>query len=405
MKGLFYTWNVMKYSFPPFLILSIVLTGCIELENDKSDSRTVTLKNFRSATELSYKTTDTDWFFLEANDKDVFTFKTASDRKYQVSIDCPFNDKGLSRLYYLDQQTFSDLDLGCDQVLSKDVFSDLLQPEIYSYSLDASYKANYLVHPSSEHTDFGSSNYWSLFNKKRRIDREDPADIVGTVHIENEHCNYYLKKKVENIETADKNLLDREYLYEMPLYQYDNRFLHLGYFTSDKDIYPAGACIHFDIPREIRSNDDGYFFVHSSRKSTDLLPFWGPFHHIIWTQKDWYDDQIPDVEIPEIDLNPILRSNGDSGVVSISFDSTDTAELEVKFYSFIAAEKEIFVSNLYKNDGKFNLLLPQHQVSYPNTFEERIRSMVVNGYSSKLGKAINSHNTNIMIEDSTYYRY
>lgn len=395
----------MKHSLATFLFLSIILSGCVELENDKSDSRTVTLKNFRSATELSYKTTDTDWVFLEANDKDVFTFKTASDRKYQVSIDCPFNDKGLSRLYYLDQQTFSDLDLGCDQVLSKDVFSNLLQPEIYSYSLDASYKANYLVHPSSEHTDFGSSNYWSLFNKKRRIDREDPADIVGTVHIENEHCNYYLKKKVENIETADKNLLDRDYLYEMPLYQYDNQFLYLGYFTSDRDIYPAGSCIHFDIPSEIRSYNDGYFFVHSSKISSDLIYGWGPSYHLIWTKENWYDDQMPDVEVPHVELNPVLKADGESGEVSISFDSADTTDLEVKFYSFITADREFFISDLYKDEGKVNLLLPQHQISYPNTFEERIRSMVVNGYSSKLGKAINSHNTNIVIEDSTYYRY
>ena len=85
----------MKYSLFIFIFF---LSGCI-FDQNKSDSTSVQLTNFRSATALSYKTTNTDWIKVEDDPDDILIFEAEDDKKYQVSIDCPFNEYNKKRLY------------------------------------------------------------------------------------------------------------------------------------------------------------------------------------------------------------------------------------------------------------------------------------------------------------------
>ena len=335
MKGLFYTWNVMKPSYLISLTFTMLLTGCIA--EDKNDSLTVTLKNFRSASELSYKTSNTDWVEIEANLNDIFTFETDTDRKYEVSIDCPFNEKGNSRLYFLTQNSFPTLDLGCDKVITRDQLESVnSQGTDYNF-LDVAFEGSYLLQPTSDYYSWRNELLSDVFFNKRRVDQDIPNDLVGVAQLPNEFCKYYFQQNIVDVDQALSALTFRDstHLLDMPLYSYTGRTFHvpLAYHTKDGGIHHLkNGCVNFDIPQSIRAQGDGYLTVysrpHKYEASSSIIP-----HHLIWSDQHWYESNVPEVEIPEFKLNPYITLNQQLGRYVLKFNKAQAADFKPNYYS------------------------------------------------------------------------
>jgi hypothetical protein len=297
----------------------------------------VQLTNFRSAIELSYKTTSSDWIKIEDDPDDIYVFEAEDDKKYQVSIKCPYNERGRARFYVLDQKNFPQLDLGCDDSLDPKDFANLEYSDIDYYSLDASFTASYLIHPYS-HNASERGSIWTLFFDKRRIDHEAKNDIVGLLYVQNEFCKFYLQKNVPDIqlELEKLNLLDRNHWYDMPLYIFGvGQNQHISYFQKSGKIYSLGnGCANFDMPSSLRGEGDGYLFAHSSFKEDFYPNFFGPSYHYLWTSSEWYQAKAPSFDIPDIALNPKIVFSIETGKVSVSIDKLDIDAFSLSFYSW-----------------------------------------------------------------------
>ena len=343
----------MKYSL---FILIILISGCI-FDQNKTDSNSVQLTNFRSATELSYKTTNSDWIKIEDDPDDILVFKTEDDKKYQVSIDCPFNEYERKRLYLLDSVNFSQLDLSCDAKFDGPITVDTVPDNVTSYELYTPYSLEtFMFFPCSGLCSFFEA--LKEISALNRINRDKEIEVMGEVCFDTGICQmYYRKDKSDYIFKTDAiDLNDKNFLYDFPSIKSDEENPYIddaylaqayylsefanssSYFSANNQVFPLTLnAKNFGIPESIRSKNDGY--LYSSFWQEEFGELFSPSYLLF--QGSSYSD-FPDlrirgeeaIELPKVELNPkFIRSSAEDEKDAITFEAFTESEFNTTFYS------------------------------------------------------------------------
>lgn len=408
----------MKY---PLFILISLLSGCIEWDQDQSDSNSVQLINFRSATELSYKTTSSDWIKIEDDPDDIFEFKTEGDKKYQVSIDCPFNEYEKKRLYLLDSNNFPQLDLSCDAMLNSRITIDEVPDNVISYELYTPYSLDtFIFFPCIACFILGGSEVVSTM---RRIDKDKEIEVMGEVCFETDTCQMFYRKELSNyiFDTDFIDLNDKNFLYDFPViedneYKSSDDYLYSGnyfsnYVSSNKKIFPlTNNGRNFGVPTEIRSKNDGY--LHSLLSSNNPFTLFSSSYLIFYASaySNYSGIRVQGeetIEIPEVQLNPtFIRSDSEDEKDSISFNEFMATEFKTNYYSLIIKNHQLFIANSYAENNHFTIELPEkvtHNESEDSTFFSIFYQLHVNGIVTKNVDGSHIMKPVLSIQDSSYH--
>jgi hypothetical protein len=416
----------MKYSL---FILSILISGCI-FDQNKTDSKSVQLTNFRSATELSYKTTNSDWIKIEDDPDDILVFKTEDDKKYQVSIDCPFNEHERKRLYLLDSVNFSQLDLSCDAKIDGPITIDTMPDNVTSYELYTPYSLEtFMFFPCS-----GLCLFYEIpkeISTLNRIDRDKEIEVMGEVCFDTDICQmYYRKEKSDYIfSTASIDLNDKNFLYGFPSIKadeynpyFDDAYLaqahylsefsnSLNYFSSNNKIFPLTInAKKFGIPESIRSKNDGYFY--SSFWQEKYGELFSPIYLLF--QGSSYSD-FPDlrirgeeaIKLPKAQLNPkFLRSSAEDEKDTITFEAFTASEFNTNYYSLSFQNYQIFIARSYAVDKRITFDLPEkitRDESNDVLYFSIINLLHVNGEFTNSINGNHKIRPRLSIQDSSYH--
>lgn len=417
----------MKYFL---LVFTIFLSGCIELEQDNSDSSSVQLSNFRSATELSYKTTNSEWIKIEDDPDDVFELKTESDKKYQVSIDCPFNEYNSKRLYLLDSKNFSKLDLNCDAMLDNRITIDGVPNNVLSYELYTPYSLEpFIFIPCVAFFCF-------LYNEvgdsltSNRIDQDKEIEVMGEVCFDTNICQmYYRKEKSDYIfNTGSIDLNDKNFLYDFPSIKIDeynpaadhyqqaqNYYYSLntasGYLSSDNKVFPLTINgRNLGIPQEIRSKNDGYLYKSNWQEGYSELfsPSYTLFQSSKYSDfpglKVWGEEA---VEFPIAQVQPrFIRSGSEEKADTISFNEFISSEFKTTYYSLLMNNYQMFIANSYATENIITINLPEkitHDESADLFLLSVFNQLHVNGVLTRKIDGNHKMRPTLSIQDSSYH--
>lgn len=415
----------MKYSL---FILFLLLSGCI-FEQNKTDSNSVQLTNFRSAIELSYKTTNSDWIKIEDDPDDILVFKTEDDKKYQVSINCPFNEYEKKRLYLLDSVNFSQLDLSCDAKIDGPITVGVVPDNVTSYELYTPYSLeNFMFFPCSVFCFL--LEIPKIISTLNRIDRDKEIEVMGEVCFDTDICQmYYRKEKSDYIfNTASIDLNDKNFLYNFTSIKSDEYNPYLddyltqnfyssgvghspSYFSSDNQVYPLTInAKKFGIPQSIRSKNDGYFY--SSHWQEAFGETFTPNYLLF--QASTYSD-FPGLQVlaeeaivlPKVKLNPkFLRSSAEGEKDAITFEAFIKEEFNTTYYSLSIPNYHLFIARSYAVDKRITFDLPEkitHDESNDSVYFSIYNLLHVNG---ELTNRINGNHKirpRLSIQDSSYH--
>ncbi|OUS34865.1 hypothetical protein A9R00_12340 [Oleispira antarctica] len=415
----------MKYSL---FILFFLLSGCI-FDQNKTDSNSVQLTNFRSATELSYKTTNSDWIKIEDDPDDILVFKTEDDRKYQVSIDCSFNEYKKKRLYLLDSVNFSQLDLNCDAKIEGPITINTMPENVTSYELYTPYSLETFMF-------FPCQGLCFLFEVPKeistlnRIDRDKEIEVMGEVCFDTGICQmYYRKEKSDYIFNTDSiDFNDKNFLYDFPSIKadeynpyFDDVYLaqayylsefanSSSYFSSNNQVFPLTInAKNFGIPQSIRSKNDGYFY--SSFWQEKFGELFSPSYLLF--QASTYSD-FPDLRIrgkeaiepQKAQLNPkFLRSSAEDEKDSITFEVFTGSEFNTTYYSLSIQNYQIFIARSYAIDKRITFDLPEkitHDENNDDVYFSIFNLLHVNGEFTNSINGNHKIRPRLSIQDSSY---
>lgn len=420
----------MKYSLFIFIFL---LSGCI-LDQEKTDSKSVQLTNFRSAIELSYKTTSSDWIKIEDDPVDIFVFEAEGDNKYQVSIDCPFNEYKKKRLYLLDSKNFPQLDLSCDAMLDGPITIDHIPDNIISYELYTPYSLDTFIFKPCAIFCFlyDAAKDASTLN---RIDQDKEIEVMGEVCFDTDICQmYYRKEKSDYIfNAASLDLNDKNFLHDFPSIKIDEHNPYLdndyqeqefylyslntasSYFSSDNQVFPLAINgRNLGIPQEIRSNNDGYLYTSYWQEYSNES--FSPSYFLFQVSK--YSD-FPGLKVrgekaikfPVAQLQPkFIRSNSQEKADTISFNEFIGSEFKTNYYSLLIQNYQIFIANSHAINNTINntitLDLPEkvtHDENDDSSYFSIFNPLHING---ELTNRINGNHKifpRLTIQDSSYH--
>jgi hypothetical protein len=416
----------MKYFL---FILFFLLSGCI-LDQDQSDSKSVQLSNFRSATVLSYKTTNSDWIKIEDDPDDIFVFKTENDKKYQVSIDCPFNERKQKRLYLLDSKNFSKLDLNCDAMLDNRITIDDVPNNILSYELYTPYSLEpFIFTPCFAFFCFLDNAVKDSLTSNR-IDQDNEIEVMGEVCFDTDICQmYYRKEKSDYIFNAGSlDLNDKNFLYDFPSIKIDEynptpdnheqaqQYYYslntaLGYFSSDNKAFPLTTNgYNLGIPQEIRSKNDGY--LYKSNWQENQVEIFSPSYSLFQSSK--YSD-VPGlkiwgeeaIEFPVAQLQPkFIRSNSEEKADAISFNKFIGSEFKATYYSLFITNYQIFIANSYATKNMITINLPE-KIMYDESadlfFLSVFNQLHINGVLTRKIDGNHKMQPTLSVQDSSYH--
>jgi hypothetical protein len=407
----------MKY---PLFIFIFFLSGCI-FDQNKPDSTSVQLTNFRSATELSYKTTNSDWIKIEDDPDDILIFEAEDDKKYQVSIDCPFNEYNKKRLYLLDSKNFPQLDLSCDAMLDSRITIDEVPDNVISYELYTPYSLDtFIFFPCIACFILGDSEVVSTM---RRIDKDKEIEVMGEVCFDTDTCQMFYRKELSNyiFDTNFIDLNDKNFLYDFPAiedneYKSSDDYLYSGnyfsnYLSSNKKLFPlTNNGKNFGVPIEIRSKNDGY--LHSLLSSNNPFTLFSSSYLIFYASaySNYSGIRVQGeetVEIPEVQLNPtFIRSDSEDEKDSISFNEFIGTEFKTNYYSLVIKNYQLFIANSYAENNHFTIELPEkitHDESEDSTFFSIFYQLHVNGIVTKNVDGSHIMKPVLSIQDSSYH--
>lgn len=386
------------------------------------------LTNFRSAIELSYKTSSSDWIKIEDDPDDIFVFEAESDNKYEVSIDCPFNEYKKKRLYLLDSKNFPQLDLSCDAMLGGRITIDDVPKNVISYELHTPYSLDtFKFFPCP----FLCSIFFNFdpIAAMRRIDKDNEIEVMGEVCFDTEVCQmYYRKEKSDYIFNADSlDLNDKNFLYDFPSTKIDeynpdpdyyeqalNYYYSFntasGYLSSDNKAFPLTMNgRNLGIPQEIRSKNDGYLYK-SNWQEDYSEPF--PLSYSLLQSskysdfpglKVWGEEAI---EFPVAQVQPrFIRSSSEEKADAISFNEFISSDFKTSYYSLLMNNYQIFIANSYATDNIVTIDLPErvaHDESADPSYFSFLNPLHING---ELTNKINGNHKirpRLSIQDSSY---
>jgi hypothetical protein len=414
----------MKYSL---FILILLISGCI-FDQNKTDSNSVQLTNFRSATELSYKTTNSDWVKIEDDPDDVFVFKAEDDKKYQVSIDCPFNEYKQKRLYILDSKNFSQLDLNCDAMLDSRITIDDVPDNVISYELYTPYSLEPFIFTPCFVFCFLNDAVGSLTSN--RIDQDKEIEVMGEICFDTDICQMYYRKEksdyIFNIGSLDLN--DKNFLYDFPSikideynpapdnYEQAQQYYYsinttVGYLSSDNKVFPLTINgKNLGVPQEIRSKNDGY--LYKSYWQENLIELFSPNYFLFQSSKYsnfpglkvWGEEAI---EFPVAQLQPeFIRSISEEKADAISFNEFIGSEFKTNYYSLVFQNYQIFIANSYAINNTITLDLPEkitHNESYDYSFFTILNQLHINGVLNRKIDGSYKMQPTLSIQDSSYH--
>lgn len=346
--------------------ISAVLQGCIDLSEKKSESRTVTLKDFRSAESLSYKTSDLDWIQIENDPDDVYSFETGSDKKYQITIDCPFNSRNKQRHYFLDSRSFPQLNLGCDGVLNAQVeLSDnsVIPDNLRSYDLQIGESTEYLIYYPCQILCIDNNALQE--NKRIRVDADSDIRVLGQICFKDGFCTAYSGNfsYTDLIQPVNLDLSDQNFHYGES-YATGSITGDAQYISADHKVYNLGPGI---VPDTLRRKGDGYqlslghYGTVTNPEPTQLLT------QILATDISNIPENpfpLSTTNLPAISLNGTLANSSSEPENSaikdmLIFDEYSGNDLIVDFYSYSDEEYDFFISPVYAENGKFSVPLSE----------------------------------------------
>lgn len=402
---------ILKYV--SLLCMCTFFSGCIDLDKNNSDSRSVTLKNFRSATELLYKTSDSDWIKIEDDPDDVFEFKTAKDKKYQIQINCPFNWQGKKRYYMLDNETFPNLDLGCDGLLQASVKVTNIPDNIASYQLKVGENSSYRpfipcgiacligvpFNPSGPNT-----------NKNIRIDTDQIVPILGHVCDISGECRSY-KREVSYDELKNEDIINFSDLNHQQNIQVKNIFFShfiTGIFIEEREYLLSPEYT----PNDYFRKGDGYFLevtgnqILNNNVTNPLIKLVQYFPHDI--SESEVSELLGPGDISPIYLNSTFENKGDSEIVEVVFDRYNGSDLDVIYYSFSPDEFEYFVTDKYSNEDRIRVEISEKFIVDSNQ-ESIDGALILSGGLMLSGKlksysGLHLHQPEIVVQDASPFR-
>jgi hypothetical protein len=402
-------------------LIFLFLSGCFWFEDNSKHDNTVTLSNFRSATSLHIKYEGLEWQAI-SNSNDIFSFIPKSNT-FEVSLTCPFNtslnNEGDIReqqyLYLLDSNNFTQLDLGCDEKLTHkiDIAGD--DSESSFHSLAIPYNLDRLTDITYPRNIFSSITPGNIYTEKQAIDADIDREIMGVTCQDSSNCKFYYRQYAESAKNIYSNvdIYDQNFLYDMHPYDLSGSLSIPGginYITSDHRVFPLGSNFrYFDMPAELRSNNDGFlFFITESQMSDYILSPNDPKYSFYWTSTEWWLNEIPDITVPIWQAQAKI-SYDYLTPIRLSFIPLVDNELTTKYYLASMGDKVVFISAEYGQAHKYDVNIAPVIYQPVNTPIERDYEykfnlpLVVQGEFKKHNTGPANLKPQILIEDSTSF--